>query len=119
METLRRIRFVWSVTCLLAAAVCAFVGVVGNPTVPAAWYWFTSALCAAFAPYMSKPINILATLWLGVVAFGTGAMVNVKPFTVVVGPAFTALVGGLIVLSVLGWVLTPLFKQKNRSPERP
>lgn len=69
METLRRLRFVWALICLTAAALCVlalFGGLARSSGAPTYLFaWLVAALCGAAAFYQQGTFTKLSVLWLG------------------------------------------------------
>ena len=115
METLRRLRFVWALLCLAAAALCAVAlfGAFSRPGIDPSYMfaWLVAALCGAFALYQQTLMRKLSMLWLG----GVGGIV-LGAFLTQTDPERAVLrtlvfVGGAwVVAAVVVWIAKPAVK---------
>lgn len=115
METLRRLRFVWALLCLAAAALCAIAlfGALSRPGIDPSYIfaWLVAALCGAFAFYQQTIMRKLSMLWLGGVGGGVlGVLLTqVDPGRAVLRTL--VFVGGAwAVASVIAWIIKPSAK---------
>ena len=109
-EILRRLRFVWAILWLIVAGAMAIYSPALFPlrVVP--------PLLAAFAPYMGPVPVRLALTWLGVwvtlglaraIDRGQAATSDSFGFIFIIAPA------GAVIIIVLSFLLSPLFKRKG------
>lgn len=115
METLRRLRFVWALICLAAAALCA-LALFGGFTRPGInpsylFAWLVAALCGAAAFYQQGTLTKLSVLWLG----GVGGVV-LGVFLTQTDPERAVLLtlasvgGSWAVAAVVAWIARPAVK---------
>ena len=120
METLRRLRFVWALLCLAAAALCA-IALFGGTVRPGInttylFAWLVAALCGAAAFYQQGLLTKLSVLWLG----GVGGIV-LGAFLTQTDPERAVLrtlvfVGGAwAVAAVVAWIVKPAARSITRS----
>ena len=109
METLRRLRFIWALLCLLTAAVCAFVAF--TSAVPASMPWAIAAMLAAFAFYTGSVVGTLSALWLSGAAIYFGAMVGVVPSDIAAIRTLAFFGGGWAVTAVAAWIIRPALQR--------
>lgn len=122
METLRRLRIVWTVLCLLGfvgLAISWHGGLQTNLFLPAA----AAALVAAFSLYPESDLLKFSLLWISgtFVAYADqiAKLYSTAPYVgnpKIVGVTILSIGGYLAVVAAL-WVLTPLFKRKSDQDE--
>jgi hypothetical protein len=107
METLKRLRIVWTVLCCLLLAALAVAAYGGTP-VPLVVAVGAGVLIGAVGPYSGNAFVTTACMWVG----GT-AMLSLLLKGQHVGEFVLWSFGLLAVVVLAGWVLKPLLTSKQ------
>jgi hypothetical protein len=112
METLRRLRIVWTILCALGAAAYLFAGYGGTPQEVVVLGVIAAALFA-LVPYQQTAVGIVSVLWFAAVSVFLLSVAEQRRDVVelFMGGLFFGF-GGWAAISAVAWVVTPLFKRK-------
>lgn len=120
METLRRLRFVWALICLAAAALCALAlfGGLARPGIDPSYLfaWLIAALCGAAAFYQQGTFVKLSVLWLGGLGgVVLGTLLTQLPVELAVLRTLVFVGGAWAAAAVVTWIVKPAARSISNS----